>query len=653
MSKDKPSSKETENKSKKLEQEIALIQSNRQDNSTDHFFQAVLDLFSDAFVFLEGDGTIISANAIYESITGYRKQELIGKKASTFIHADCREDLIKYYKQLEKTGSARVETKNLHKDGRSIWVEVNSVLMTMQQRTIVFSTVRDISARKLAEAESAEQNDFLKKLTNSMPGILYVFDRKYNIIHWNKNFEQATGFSGEELKSKHVIDFFLDEDLETVKEGIAEAFRTNLATREASLTSKDGNSTHYFLTGTKVTLKNMDCIIGLGIDLADRIKLEAQLRQSQKMEVVGQLAGGVAHDFNNMLNVILGYAEIVMLDMSFENPLYSKMEQIKKAAKRSANITKQLLGFSRKQVIDPKPVDINNLVVDIEKMISRLIGEDIDLILDLQKKIWTVKLDSSQIDQLVINLALNARDAMPNGGKVIIGTQNVTFNDDYCSEHAGFIPGEFVMTSVSDNGTGMNKKTQEHIFEPFYTTKELGKGTGMGLATVYGITKQNNGFINVYSEPGKGTTFKLYLPRWIEDQVKSVETTGIRYTTKPATILLVEDDEILLEVAEIFLKTGGHEVISFSSPNDALEYCEKENSEIHILLTDVVMPEMNGKILSEKIKKIRSDIKVIFMSGYTANMIAHHGILDKNINFINKPFSMNELLGKIQEAIEL
>ena len=652
MQKQKASYEELEKRINELETEIALIQGDGRNNGVDHFYQAFLDLASDAFVFLEGDGTIFSANAVYESITGYRKQELIGKKASTFIHADCREALIEYYTQLEKTGSAGVETKNIHKDGRSIWVEVNSVLMTMQQRTIVFSTVRDISARKLAEAESAEQNDFLKKLTNSMPGILYVFDRKYNIIHWNKNFEQATGFSGEELKSKHVIDFFLDEDLETVKEGIAEAFRTNLATREASLTSKDGNSTHYFLTGTKVTLKNKDFIIGLGIDLADRKKLEAQLRQSQKMEAVGQLAGGVAHDFNNMLNVILGYAEIVMLDMSFEDPLYSKMEQIKKAAKRSANITKQLLGFSRKQVIDPKPVDINNLVVDIEKMISRLIGEDIDLILDLQKKIWTVKLDSSQIDQLVINLALNARDAMPNGGKVIIGTHNVTFNDDYCSEHAGFIPGEFVMTSVSDNGTGMNKKTQEHIFEPFYTTKKSGKGTGMGLATVYGIIKQNNGFINVYSEPGQGTTFKLYLPRWTKDQVKSVEITGIRYTTKPATILLVEDDEMLLKVTKTFLNMGGHEVISFSSPNDALEYCEKENHEIHILLTDVVMPEMNGKILSEKIKKIITDIKVIFMSGYTANVIAHHGILDRNIDFINKPFAMEELLGRVQETIK-
>ena len=369
------------------------------------------------------------------------------------------------------------------------------------------------------------------------------------------------------------------------------------------------------------------------------------------MEVVGRLSGGVAHDFNNMLNVILGYTELIMSDIASEDPLYSKIEQINKAAERSANITKQLLGFSRKQVIAPKPLVINEALVDIEKMISRLIREDIDILYDLQKNPWTVNLDPSQMDQVIMNLALNARDAMPNGGKLVVETKNVIFDDAYCSKHPGFIRGEFVMASVSDDGMGMDKETQAHIFEPFYTTKALGKGTGMGLATVYGIVKQNNGFIDVYSEPGQGTTLKIYMPRWTENQVKTDKIAEVEKinTSKPATILLVEDDELHLKLTETFLRNGGHEVIPFLSPNDALEYCKEENPEIHVLLTDVIMPGINGKYLSERIQKIRTDVKTIFMSGYAENLIAHRGILDGNASFINKPFTMKELLGKIQE----
>jgi len=511
--------------------------------------------------------------------------------------------------------------------------------------------IRDINARKLAESELVKQQAFMKDLINSMPGILYIFDRDHNFLYWNRNFELAAGCSAEELKSKKFTDFFSDKNLKRVQNGIEKTFQIDRASGEAHLTSLKGNRTPYLFTGTKVTIRNRECIIGLGINLVERKKLEAQLRQSQKMEAVGQLAGGVAHDFNNMLNVILGYTEMIMLDLPSEDPFYAKIEQIGKAATRSADLTRQLLGFSRKQVIEPKTIYVNALLVDIEPMISRLIGEDIDIYLHFGHNLWTVKFDPSQIDQLVMNLSINARDAMPNGGKLVVETDNVTFDDSYCSEHPGFIRGEFVMISVSDDGTGISKEILPHIFEPFYTTKELGKGTGMGLATVYGIIKQNNGFVNVYSEPGEGTTIKLYIPRSAENREKTENVPEKIVISKTGTILLVEDDPLFLKLTGEFLKTGGHEVIPFSSSNDALQYCKRENTEIHLLLTDVVMPEINGKILSQRIKKIRPDIKTIFMSGYTANVVVHRGVLEKKMNFINKPFSMDKLLRMIQEVI--
>ena len=647
----KPSYEELEKRIKELERVNVSVQDQSQNDIAGHFYQTILNMSFDAFVFLESDGTVIDANKAYESMTGYSRQELTGKHVGKFIHTDHAEDLVEFYAQIEKKGSANFESKNVHKNGVSIWVDVHAITVTMHDKKIILVNIRDINARKLAESELAKQQAFMKDIINSMPGILYIFDRDHNFLYWNRNFELATGCSAEELKSKKFTDFFLDKSLKIVHTGIEEVFSKDHAEREALLTSKKGNRTPYLFTGTKVTVQNREYIIGVGIDLVERKKLEAQLRQSHKMEAVGQLAGGVAHDFNNMLNVILGYTEVIMLDLPSEDPLYAKIEQIGKAATRSADLTKQLLGFSRNQVIEPKPICINELLVDIGQMISRLIGEDIDTDFHFGHNLWTVNLDPSQIDQLVMNLAINARDAMPDGGKLVVETNNETFDDTYCSEHPGFIRGEFVRISVSDDGTGMSKETLPHIFEPYYTTKELGKGTGLGLATVYGIIQQNNGFINVYSEPGEGTTFKLYIPRWAENTEKTEKLLEKSDISKIGTILLVEDDPLLLRLTGEFLEIGGHKVIPFSSSNDALQYCKRENTEIHLLLTDVIMPEINGKILSQRIKNIRPDIKTIFMSGYTANIVVHRGVLEEKMNFINKPFSMDKLLRMIQEVI--
>jgi two-component system, cell cycle sensor histidine kinase and response regulator CckA len=387
---------------------------------------------------------------------------------------------------------------------------------------------------------------------------------------------------------------------------------------------------------------------------AERERLQKQLNQAQKLESVGRLAGGVAHDFNNMLGVILGHTELALLQTDENHDLYSDLKEIQKAAKRSADTTKQLLAFARKEIISPKKIDLNDTVESMLNMLRRLIGEDIDLVWQPAAYIWPVKMDPSQTDQILVNLCVNARDAIDGVGKLTIETGRKSFDEQYCKEHSGFVPGDFVLLAVSDNGSGMDKDTLANLFEPFFTTKEVGKGTGLGLATIYGIVKQNNGFINVYSEPGQGSTFKIYLPRLVVE--KDVETA---VPAKKAavggneTILLVEDEPTILRMTRRMLERKGYSVISAATPAEAVEKATNHSGTIDMLMTDVVMPEMNGRDLAGKITALYPDIKLLFMSGYTANVIAHHGVLDDGVAFIQKPFSMAEMTEKVREILDM
>ncbi|MCF8088898.1 MAG: PAS domain S-box protein [Desulfotignum sp.] len=386
---------------------------------------------------------------------------------------------------------------------------------------------------------------------------------------------------------------------------------------------------------------------------AEREKLQAQLSQAQKLESVGRLAGGVAHDFNNMLGVILGHTELALLKAEEDNDLISDLKEIQKAAKRSADITKQLLAFARKQTISPKQLDLNTTVESMLNMLRRLIGEDIDLVWQPTAHLWSVKMDPSQIDQILANLCVNARDAIAGVGKLTIETGKKTFDKEYCKEHAGFIPGDFVLLAVSDNGCGMSKDTQDNLFEPFFTTKEVSKGTGLGLATIYGIVKQNDGFINVYSEPDQGSTFKIYLPRVVtdEDNDKAIpEKKAAAGGTE--TILLVEDEPSILRMTRMMLERKGYTVLTATTPAEAVEKAKNHTDKIHLLMTDVVMPEMNGRDLSGKITDLYPDIRLLFMSGYTANVIAHQGVLDDGVAFIQKPFSMADMAEKVREVLD-
>jgi len=368
---------------------------------------------------------------------------------------------------------------------------------------------------------------------------------------------------------------------------------------------------------------------------------------------VGRLAGGVAHDFNNMLSVIIGYAETTLRKIGPSDSLYHGLQEILKAGRRSADLTRQLLAFARKQIVHPRTLDLNDTVAGMLAMLQRLIGEEIKLAWKPAENLWRVRIDPSQIDQILANLLVNAKDAISRSGKITIETANVVLDGAYCINHLGSRAGEYVLLAVSDNGCGIEKEVLANIFDPFFTTKDVGKGTGLGLATVYGIVKQNDGYINIYSELNKGTTVKLYLPRFMADAAETIEKQEeYKLQGGTETVLLVEDDKAVLDLASGMLEQLGYKVLTAKDPAEALQRSVDYAGKIHILITDVVMPDMNGKELCQHLLVVRPNLRCLYMSGYTSEIIADHGILDEGVNFMQKPFSLKELAEKVRQALE-
>ncbi len=439
------------------------------------------------------------------------------------------------------------------------------------------------------------------------------------------------------------------EELISISEGVSE-FES-----EAEVKTLSGEVKNIFL---KLT---MDPIcLGPGrallatVDITEKTKLEAQLRQAQKMESVGLLAGGVAHDFNNMLAVILGNTELALEEVNEHQPIHIMLEGIKRAGNRSADLTRQLLAFARKQTIAPRVLDLDDVLAESLILIRRLIGENIDLEWLPGPGGCFVKMDPSQIDQIITNLCVNSRDAIDGIGKIIIETRFASLDDDYCFYNPGFSPGDFVLLNFSDNGCGMNKETLDRIYEPFYSTKQTGDGSGLGMSTVYGIIKQNKGYIKVYSEVGRGTTINIYLPRFeavIQEQKPVDSSETIELGTE--TVLLVEDEETLLEMITRMLDSHGYTVLTASNPEEAIVLAAKHQHKIQLLLSDIVLPGMSGLDLSTHLLESLPDLKYIFMSGYSANVIAHNGVLDEGLNFIQKPFGMDDLLRKVRNTLDL
>ncbi len=513
----------------------------------------------------------------------------------------------------------------------------------------------EVAERRKMELSLRESEERFRVLHNASFGGIVIHD-KGKVLDCNQGLSEITGYLFDELIGMDGLKLIAPDWRETVLQNILSAVEHPY---EVEGERKNGEIYPLYIQGKNIPYKGRTVRVVEFRDITqqrfaeeEKIRLESQLHQAQKMESVGQLAGGVAHDFNNMLSAILGHAEIAMMRSSPSDMVASHLKGIEEAALRSADLVKQLLAFARKQTIAPRVLDINDMSATILKMLHRIIGEDIDLSWQPGSDLWKIHVDPSQLDQLLVNLCVNARDAITGGGKIIIETRNSIFDQQYCQLHTGFVPGEYVMLSVSDDGCGMSKDIQEQIFEPFFTTKELGQGTGLGLATVYGIVKQNNGFINIYSEPEKGTTFRVYLPRYIGEEI-GIPSEILRDVPRGnrEQVLLVEDESVMREVAVTLLEELNYKVYSASTPGEAIELIKKHHDDVMLLITDVVMPEMNGRELAQIINGINPDIRCLFTSGYTANVIAHHGVLDEDVWFLPKPFSMNDLAIKVHEAL--
>jgi PAS domain S-box-containing protein len=539
------------------------------------------------------------------------------------------------------------------------WTSEEEVLFREIGRRLEDALTSLMTHRHLQESEER-----YRLITENTADTISVFDLNLQPIYTSPSVLKLRGYTVEEAMTQSLDQVLTPESLQKATKILAEQLALEESGRadpartvlmELEQYCKDGATIWVELAASAIRDDHfqMNGILTVSRDITERKKLEEQLRQSQKMEAVGQLAGGVAHDFNNMLGVIVGGAELALKDATQPKALRKHLEAILTAGHRSAEITRQLLAFARKQAIMPKILDLNETVEGMLKLLRRLIGEDIDLIWLPGAKLGSVKMDPSQVDQIMANLCVNARDAMAGAGKVTIETHNVVLDDAYCAEHKGCSPGEYVMLAVSDNGNGIDKQTMEKIFEPFFTTKELGQGSGLGLSTVYGIVKQNFGYIDIDSEPGQGSTFKIYLPR----HAVETEQTGKKSINTPTargleTVLVVEDESVFLDVVKLMLKRLGYAVLTAATPGEAVGIASDNLDGLNLLISDVIMPEMNGPELANKLTALCPQLKCLFMSGYSGNVVADRGIVDERINFIQKPFSIQQLAVKVREVLD-
>jgi len=508
----------------------------------------------------------------------------------------------------------------------------------------ISGVVLDVTERKRAEER------FYKAFHASPEPITIATASEGRYIDVNETFLRVTGYRREEVIGRTSLEIKFWEGSE--RERLVERLNQGGSVRDLEITfrTKSGEPRTALDSAELVDIAGQKCILAIFKDITEQRSLEKQLRQAQKMEAIGQLSGGIAHDFNNLLSVIIGYSEVLEESLPKGDPLHKNCEQISKAGKSAASLTRQLLAFSRQQVLEPKVLDLNTVALHVEKMLRRLIGEHIELTTALSPTLGRVKADQGQIEQVIINLAVNARDAMPNGGKLTIETADIDVDQDYVHRHPLHVPGPYVLLTVSDTGVGMDAETQARIFEPFFTTKEMGKGTGLGLATVYGVVKQSGGFIWVYSELGHGTTFKIYLPRTAE-KMGAERPSSTRSLRGTETILLVEDEEALRDFTATVLKQSGYTVLEAERPDKAIGIVSQHQGQIHLLLTDVIMPGMNGRTLAGNLVAVRPEIRVVYMSGYTG--FTHPGLLDSNVILLQKPFTREALLHKVREGLAL
>ena len=614
------------------------------------------------------DWSLTFVGAEVERLTGYTAEEVLQVSASwrEIIHPDDLPSVKMAFRSAvgEQRKVLCVEYRIRHRDGEYRWFEDRRQLIYNPDGSLdhVDGLLLDISEPKRVEKELRASNEALNVLIESSPLAIMAIDEQGYVTLWNPASERMFGWTREEaigrlnpvVPEENIAEFHSLRE-QVLREG-------GFSARELRRQKKGGAPIEISLSTAPMrdARGNISGIMSVMEDITERKRIEEALRQSedkfrqaQKMEAVGRLAGGVAHDFNNLLTAIRGYSDLLLHRLDASSPYRKDVEEIHKAGERASTLTQQLLAFSRKQVLQPKVLDLNQVVAGMEEMLGRMIGEDIDLITVLRPDLWSVKVDKGQFEQVIMNLVVNAQDAIDGGGKVTVETGNVYLDDDYVSLHSVVTPGAYVMLAVSDTGSGMDDETAARLFEPFFTTKEQGKGTGLGLSTVYGIVKQSDGYIWVYSEPNQGTVFKIYFPR--HDSPSSVENPEQLPADSPRgheTILLVEDEVLVRVLVRDVLTGHGYSVLEAKDGADAMGVAVSHRGPIHLMIADVVMPNMGGPEVAVSLAPLLHDMKVLFMSGYTDEAIAQRGILRPGTSFLQKPFRLDALLRKVREVLD-
>lgn len=645
----------------------SLLVSERQHTESMELHSSILQTATEGFWLVDERGHLLEVNEAYCRMSGYGGSELQSKCIADLEASMTGPEITRRIQDTATKGCQRFESTHRRKNGSLFSVEVSvQSLPDKSGRRVCF--LRDITARKRAEEALRQSEAKYRELVEHANSIILRMDAIGTVTFFNEYAQRFFGFTAEEIVGRNVVGTIMpprDQSGADQAQMVLDIARDpkRYENNENENVRKDGSRVYVAWTN-KVLLDEKGACVGvlcIGYDITERRlaveekdRLQAQLVQAQKMEAVGRLAGGVAHDLNNMLGVVLALSDMARRGLIPESELRATFEQIQDAAQRSANLTRQLLAFARKQTIVPKALDLNEDVERMLKMLRRLLGEDVELVWRPGARLEPVFIDPTQVDQILANLCVNARDAIShNAGRICIETGMVEFDEGYCGSHVGVTPGCYVMLAVSDNGCGMDRQTLAHVFEPFFTTKGVGVGTGLGLATVYGIVNQNNGSIDVQSEEGKGSTFRVYLPRHTvvnSETAKASDSAVLR--GGDATILLVEDELALLRTVEKMLKQLGYTVLAAERPSEALRMAQGHSGMIHLLITDVVMPEMNGRDVAAQLAALRPKLKVLFMSGHTANVIAHQGVLDRGVHFLQKPFLVKDLAAKVRVVLE-
>jgi PAS domain S-box-containing protein len=609
-------------------------------------------------VFTDLDGRLTYANNSFLDMWGYgSSEEVTGKSFTDFWESPAEAARVMESLKSGKERSGELTAKKEDGTAFPVFFNANTVFTSDGAPVSYMSSFADITDRKKAEVAFFASEKKYRDLLQSIHLVAVMLDVNGNITFCNEHLLRLTGWSRDAILGKNWFELFIPEDIRnSVKSVFISALQGGSIAlhHDNHILTRDGGQ--LLISWDNVVLRNADGAVSgmasVGNDITEHRKLEEQLSQSQKMEAIGALAGGVAHDFNNILSAIIGYAHLLRMKMQPDDPLRLYVEQVLASSERATGLTQSLLAFSRKQVTDLKPVDMNSLIVAFQKMLHRLIGEDIEFTVNCFRDSLVVEADKGQLEQVLMNLVTNARDAMPRGGNLHIATDRLEITSQNMLAHNIAVPGVYAFISVTDNGMGMDRKTQARIFEPFFTTKEVGKGTGLGLAMVYGIIKKHNGFINVYSEPGQGTTFRIYLPLAQRAVGEIRREEGIAPPSGSETILLVEDDQTVRTVTRTALEAFGYTVIEAADGEEAVRIFRARKDEIQMVLCDVIMPKKNGKETLDELKKMRPDIKALFMSGYTSDIIMQKGILEEGFHFISKPLNPGDLLKKIRDVLK-